>query len=334
MFEDTRYYYLKNIKKDYIFVSIASYRDIQCQWTIKELFDKAVYPERVIVGVCFQHDPEEDQDCFTLNIGRPNQIKMLKYHCCESYGCGWARSQAEMLWQGEEYILQIDSHMRFNDRWDVLMIDELNKCQSDKPFLTTYPHDFILPNTRTNHGVVIIKPGHFNDKGMMVWGSRVLNHNSSKDPYPTLGYSAAFNFSTYERLFDVPYDPYIYFWGEESSMAVRLWTNGWDLFCPSIPLTWHIYAREYIKGKMHWDNHKEWWKNDDLSFKRVHSILDPSFNIHKTMSEVKMYTEDLLRYQLGNSRTLDEYQRHFGVNFRTKVIDEWSKEGMYHIYKK
>ncbi|CAE8664901.1 unnamed protein product, partial [Polarella glacialis] len=51
-----------------IFVSIASYRDNQCQYTIQDLFSKAKHPERVVVGVCFQV-AKEDEDSFLLDLG-------------------------------------------------------------------------------------------------------------------------------------------------------------------------------------------------------------------------------------------------------------------------
>ena len=42
------------MKHKTIFVQIASYRDPECQWTVKDLFDKADHPERVYVGIFWQ----------------------------------------------------------------------------------------------------------------------------------------------------------------------------------------------------------------------------------------------------------------------------------------
>ncbi len=39
----------------------------------------------------------------------------------------------------QEYYLQIDSHMRFLQDWDELLIQQLNSCPSQKPVLSTYP---------------------------------------------------------------------------------------------------------------------------------------------------------------------------------------------------
>src|SRR5689334_7194985 len=46
-----------------IFVSIASYRDPEMQWTIRSLFCQAFRWDRLHCGVCFQYDPDNDQHC-------------------------------------------------------------------------------------------------------------------------------------------------------------------------------------------------------------------------------------------------------------------------------
>lgn len=37
--------------EDTIFVQIASYRDSELQWTLKDLFEKAKRPENIFVGI-------------------------------------------------------------------------------------------------------------------------------------------------------------------------------------------------------------------------------------------------------------------------------------------
>ena len=45
----------------------------------------------------------------------------------------------------------------------------------------------------------------------------------------------------------VPYDPHLpfLFFGEETSMAARLYTNGWDFFAPTQAVVYHLWSREY-----------------------------------------------------------------------------------------
>lgn len=43
-----------------IFVSIASYRDPECQWTLASLFKNADYPDLTYVGIVWQYKPDLD----------------------------------------------------------------------------------------------------------------------------------------------------------------------------------------------------------------------------------------------------------------------------------
>ncbi len=79
-----------------IFVSIASYRDPECQWTVKELFAKAKQPERIFVGICWQFIASEDQDYFAIET-RPEQVRRIDFDALESKGVCWAKVQAMIL---------------------------------------------------------------------------------------------------------------------------------------------------------------------------------------------------------------------------------------------
>ena len=58
-----------------IFVQIASYRDPDCQWTIKDLFEKAFHPERIFAGIAWQFVEEEDGACFREPYRYPDQVR-------------------------------------------------------------------------------------------------------------------------------------------------------------------------------------------------------------------------------------------------------------------
>src|SRR5580765_5764853 len=104
-----------------IFVQIASYRDPECQWTVKDLFEKATNPERVSVGIAWQYVIGEDDHCFQVET-RPKQVRIQRLNARLSQGVCWARALTQKLRQGEEYTLQIDSHMRFEPDWDQKLI--------------------------------------------------------------------------------------------------------------------------------------------------------------------------------------------------------------------
>lgn len=61
----------------------------------------------------------------------------------EATGPCKARAQAQYLWRGEGYYLQIDAHMRFVQGWDSQLKRELVEAEklsnSGKAVLSTYP---------------------------------------------------------------------------------------------------------------------------------------------------------------------------------------------------
>lgn len=54
-----------------IFVSIASYRDSECQHTLMNVYKTAMRPQRVFVGLVWQYWEEEDVECFSQALPSP-----------------------------------------------------------------------------------------------------------------------------------------------------------------------------------------------------------------------------------------------------------------------
>jgi len=75
----------------------------------------------------------------------------------------------------------------------------------------------------------------------------------------------------------VPYDPNIYFHGEEITVALRAYTWGYDLFHPTEVLSWHYYIRK--EHPRHWTDHigsnggTSWPVLDRASRRRVNNLL-------------------------------------------------------------
>ena len=70
----------KVTKPGCIFVSIAAYRDPECQWTIRDLFKQADAPELVHVGVVWQVDAVEDA-AFVRVAGADKRHRQVQQHC-------------------------------------------------------------------------------------------------------------------------------------------------------------------------------------------------------------------------------------------------------------
>ena len=142
-----------------IFISIASYRDSQLEYTVEDILQKAKYPDRLVFGIC-QQDTEQEIICFRERFSSldSTQMKVIAKDFRESRGCCWARSLIQGLISDEEFYLQIDAHHRFVKDWDVLCEEMLESCKmrSGKPILSTYATPCVLDGAsmRITHGDV------------------------------------------------------------------------------------------------------------------------------------------------------------------------------------
>jgi len=296
-----------------IFVSIAAYRDRDCANTIRDLFDKARWPDRVFVGLCWQFRSPDDDDYRPIPIRR-RQCRMIKVGYDRSEGVGWARQQAHSLWRGEDYVLQIDAHMRFVAGWDEKLIEMLACCSSAQPILSNYPAAFTPPDRIDSHVVSVIYAAGFDDDGMVKQNSVGHDPRSMGPmPKPAAFCAAGFLFGPGQWIKDVPYDPYLYFIGEESSLAVRLFTHGWDMFTPTDVLLYHDY-NDRPERPRHWRDRQDWSRFNSRSIARVRHLLaiEPSSDPD--------VVKDLDRYGLGDRRSLTDYQSFALIDFREKTI--------------
>jgi len=296
----------------HIFVSIASYRDPECQWTVKDLFAKAKYPDRVFVGVCWQFIASEDQDCFAIET-RAEQVRRVDFDALESKGACWAKVQAMSLWQGEDYILNIDSHMRFAQDWDEQMIAMLDSCPSKKAILSTYPAAYTPPNNLNSCTPQLVVK-EFNER------SNVLHLRSYKRelsaPKRNAFVAGGFIFAAAELFQQVPWDPNIYFYGEEITFALRAWSHGWDVYTPHLCLIYHYYSRQ--EALKHSSDHKQWYELAEMSNKRVWHLVG-----------AELFTDLDIdpQFQLGTVRDVNLYQVFSGVNFKTLEISSKASNG-------
>ncbi|OGS99232.1 MAG: hypothetical protein A3F73_06275 [Gallionellales bacterium RIFCSPLOWO2_12_FULL_59_22] len=293
-----------------IFVSIASYRDPDCQNTVRDLFEKAAHPERIIIGICLQAVPGEDDDCL-VSSERHRQLRVDSIHASESRGACWARSRIQKLWQGEEYFFQVDSHMRFAPGWDEKLIAMLEKCPAEKPVISTYPLEFTPPDRFAPDNLVTILPKGFDDDGVLAQNSTLSPlAKASEYPAPSPFISAGMLFTSGQVVGEVPYDPYLYFTGEEITLGARLWTSGWEIYCPNRVIAYHNYIKQTGRPR-HWDDQTDWVNLSQRARRRIRHILGI-----ETRNSDDAALEEIERYSLGSIRTLAEYEAFSGLDFK------------------
>ncbi len=305
-----------------IYVQIASYRDMECQWTVKDLFEKAENPDRISVGICWQFDEVEDRDCFKI-ITRPDQVRVMPVDWREAEGVCWARNMTQQMWDGEEYTLQIDAHMRFVPGWDRLMIEELKACGSRKPVISCAPARYTPPDKlQATTWPSVQRAYRFTPDGNIRGTGESLNISPPK-PLRGAFISAGFMFSRSEMIQEVPYDPYLYFDQEEMSYALRLYTHGWDVFSATKQYIYHYYrSKEDMTNRpLHW---KDLRQEDKDSIAGLYARGLARFN-HLTgyaLSSNENVTQEIDKYGLGTARTMQEFKEYCGVDFLNKTVED------------
>lgn len=305
-----------------IFVQIASYRDEQCQYTVQDLFAKAANPERIFVGIVWQSIPEEDQECFRI-VTRPEQVRVLHFDARESKGACWARHHGQKLWQGEEFTLQIDSHMRFEDGWDEMLLNMYHQLGYEKAVLTTYPAGFTPPDQKNPRAAHRLVAKEFSNEGIFTMQSRKIDTAKAHKPVPGAFMSACMLFGPSSIIEDVPYDPYLYFFGEEITLSARLWTHGYEIYHPNRHVVWHDWKRENRKTT-HFKDHN-WQTLNRRSFARVRFLLARQ---NPQKPEMREYVrKEMDKYGLGTVRSLREFETYAGISFSNRIINDRAKRG-------
>lgn len=309
-----------------IFVSIANYRDSQTPHTVNDLLSKAKYKDQITVGVFSQINKQTDQHCLAPRYKSVVQ-EVVDY--TTSKGVCWARSFLLSKMRGDQdYVLQIDSHTRFVRDWDEILIDMLAQC-GDKSVLTTYPAGYQPPNVFDEPNRYLrLSVRSIDPHGVPVLSASALPIEQAPSiPQRNAFYSGNFSFTKGVTYDQVPYDPYIYFLGEETTMAVRLYTHGYNLYTPNKHVLWHQFNIDKLQPnkparRLHWTDNP-WLHLEDMSRLRIQYLL----NIRKSIDPDVL--PEIKKYGLGNIRTLNQYQEFAGIYFKTRHLDERATTGDY-----
>ena len=301
-----------------LFVSIANYRDSETPHTVADLFAQAARPERVRVGVLSQVVPGTDDDCV---VAAHPQVMELRVHASQSRGACWARHAIlTQLRQNEDYVLQIDSHSRFVPGWDQRFIDMLAQCPSPRAMLSSYPVAYRPPRELGEPVIPVHVPKDFGDDGILTFKSHTLPYSQRPAlPIASPFIGAGCLFGPAQAFDEVPYDPRLYFIGEEVTLSARLWTHGWDAFAPNDVLMYHDYTQGRGRPK-HWEDHRNWTALNERARARVHALLS---GVAPADAAALL---ELDRYGLGQARSLADYEAWAGISFKDRVIGErWAK---------
>ena len=317
-----------------IFVSIASYRDTQLVPTVEDLLAKAHEPGLLRFGICWQHGPEEPP----LPFEGDGRFQILDVDWRDSRGACWARAEIMKLWRGEQWFLQVDSHCRFVPGWDTKLIRMMGQTGSPKPILSTYATAFTprvagstIPEILSGSPQLMVIETFSGDGIPQLKPHGIPEIPGRNGPLAARFLAAGFLFAAGSFVEEVPYDPELYFFGEEISMTLRAFTSGYDLFHPIESVAWHDYVRAY--ATRHWDDHgaaesaainkvpSDSGELDKLSRQKVRQLLQATPSDGSTGSSSNL----LGRFGLGSVRTREEYERYAGLSFELRKLQDYTR---------
>ena len=304
-----------------IFISIASYQDPLLLETLCSAYENAENKKNIVFGVCEQANDGIDLQSLYFK----DQIKYELLDPIMAKGPCWARARIQQVMGNEDYYLQIDSHTIFEKNWDSILLnyhDWLEQCLDSNFVITGYPRGFKHNKELTSFELNTAYKGTlgitFRENKIFEDGYYSMQKSfpaKTKMPSKGLLIAGGFIFARKEFKNSIPYDPKLYFHGEELSIALRLFTNLWDVVhIPRIPL-FHLYTdvKNMIR-KLHWDPEDDknrvvkWNELDKASKSRLGELVNG--NIASP-------------FGLGTARTVEDFGSLSGIDLiNKKIINE------------
>jgi Glycosyltransferase (GlcNAc) len=296
-----------------IFVSIASYRDCELVPTVLDCIAHAANPDDLRIVVCWQHAPDED----VAQLRDDPRVELIDVDYRDSQGACWARAEIMRRYAGEDFYCQVDSHTRWAPDWDVRAQKMLAATGSPKPLLSTYPPEYrpgqeVDPHAHPSKMVL----DTFDDVLPVFRAHQMSDPAELIRPVRARFIGASFIFVGGEFVRDVPYDPDLYFIGEEITLALRAFTCGYDMFHPNEVLVYHHYLRDH--RPKHWSDHDDqaptpWWRRDRRSRRRAANVLHCAW---------------ARPFGCGTARTAADYQSYAGVDFLAMTGSDEARSGI------
>jgi hypothetical protein len=287
-----------------IFVQISAYEDYELPKTILSCINKSSKQYKIHFGINLVYNK------YDIKIPDVKNLKIFKSKAPLNLGVGEGRFIANSFYDNQEYYLQIDSHTRFINNWDLEIVKTYNSYKSlgCNPILTAYPARYWYENN-----VEILDPNmdltsiefktediDFFNKTKFYHQKAVPKNNSVLTK--SISGGSVFSDGSISKIFP---NKKMFNWGEEMLYAIRLFTHGYDLMIPEKQYLYHLY----------YDNNNPKYNFRSLSGidfpEETNRILDESNKeIYRILSNNVVGDQEL-----GTIKTLKDFEIYAGIRF-------------------
>jgi len=301
-----------------IYVSLASYRDPYLQSTIDSLFCEADNRENITVG-CFIHALENELESSNLERTYGGKVKYEIEQAGKMFSVTACRNRClKWLDDSYSYVLQIDSHSRFDQGWDTRLITLIESIEDKKPVLSGALPVFDIFEDGTEEKKEQAYPVSFEMHTDSVKSNLLHSYDLSPSgvvletiegkEYARHWYlTGHFIFAPLEYFKSIPQPDWVLFWGEEVLNGFRTFTAGWNVYIPiNIPV-YHLYSDRIRRPRIHEDFPSEYFPKRDYTTDRIIDIL-----IGKDIKDGDVFYE----------RSVEDFYQYVGHNLG-KLYDDW-----------
>jgi len=307
-----------------IFISLACYRDPEITPTIRDAYNKAKNKNLLVFGVYAQM--AEIDEKIDLSFIDKEQVRLLVKDNTKARGPSYARYIIyNKLYKDELYYLQIDSHTRFAENWDIELIAMHSKLSANS-VISTYPKGYQLHhdmNLAKSDRMNILKFKKIRD-GIPIFNTITIPQEDK--PKRNYFWAAGYSFC-YGAIFKIiPFDPHLknLFWGEEFLMSLRFFTNNIKIYSPNRHVIYTLWTRNYrhtfweLKEKMN----GKFETYGFLSFLRLCSIANFIPNNGGFFEKLESkFRDEIEKYGVGNKKTIEDFYNRIGIKDNIKKED-------------
>lgn len=309
-----------------IYVAIPDLDDTETLPTVQRLFKNAEHPERIHVGVAFQSLSSQNYEFFLRKTKKYKKRISAAFfdfntkNLADHLGVGRGRKLSHSFYNGEDYVLQIDSHTLVAKDWDTTLISLHKKAQTIVPhkkvLITGYAGTYAYTGKRKIS--FVDGDGHLfypmfdqevtNTKKILSWKTAAGAHGRVRKGFcPALKFSANFTFGDKEFAKNLGLAEEATFWEEEVLQSVNLYADNFAFVFPvlSEPLVCHLYYGNITEFGGARSNIFNYYRaggiNDDSSILRnyVRFVNDPA-----------------------NAEKIRLYEEYANVDLKNSIVDE------------